>query len=376
MKSTTNSQKLSLTTALCSSLTVILTLAIVRLLYIQASSDNSNNLHVSRKHVAAVAVTPATPSSSTSQQQDGGNSVANVTVTPANLFSDSNRQSVLLTHTRYELMHQIALNRLLHHSKSSRSSGSSSSRSNSSSSSNNSSNNIAYNDMFLYLSLADDNCSSLTVAEAQQALTNTHYYRAMKQRFDAKVAETPVDEGYSAQLDGQAAFYTLLASQPWVRQICEVGFNAGHSAFYWLAANNRTRLLSFDLGIHPYSKKMADFLSDLFPDRLRIVWGDSTQTVPQLVASLKAENMSLSCDVIVLDGGHDYPIAVADLRNMRAFVTSPLNVVIMDDTPCVAFWCEGPTKAWLELRTHIKPLMGCVHMTDVRRGFSVGYYVV
>lgn len=366
MKSSTNTQKLSLTTALCSSLTVILTLAIVRLLYIQASSDNYNNLHVSREHVAAVTVTPASPSSSVSQQQDGGNNIVNGTVTAENLFSGSNRQPVLLTNTRYELMHQIAVNRLLHHSKSSRSS----------TSSNSSSNNIAYNDMFLYLSLADDNCSALTVAEAQHVLTNTHYYRTVKKQFDAKVAETPVDEGYSAQLDGQAAFYTLLASQPWVRQICEVGFNAGHSAFYWLAASNRTRLLSFDLGIHPYSKKMADFLSDLFPNRLRIAWGDSTQTVPQLVASLKAENLSMSCDVIVLDGGHDYPIAVADLRNMRTFVTSPLNVVIMDDTPCVAFWCQGPTKAWLELRTHIKPLMGCVNTADVRRGFSVGYYVV
>jgi hypothetical protein len=62
----------------------------------------------------------------------------------------------------------------------------------------------------------------------------------------------------------------------------------------------------------------------------------------------------LACDVIVVDGGHDYEVAKADLQSMRAFARSPRHLLIMDDTPCVAYYCDGPNRAWRESRDFIK----------------------
>ncbi|CAM9373070.1 unnamed protein product, partial [Choristocarpus tenellus] len=46
-----------------------------------------------------------------------------------------------------------------------------------------------------------------------------------------------------------------------VTTVCEVGFNAGHSALNWLL-NSRpdTKVISFDLGEHPYVGHAAQFL--------------------------------------------------------------------------------------------------------------------
>ena len=232
-----------------------------------------------------------------------------------------------------------------------------------------------FNEMFRFLSLLDDNCSSLLIPETQ-VLLNSSYFKAMTEDMQKALATAgKMDEGFSGQVAGQVMFYVLLARQPWVRQVCEIGFNGGHSALYWLASNNRTKLLSFDLGAHGYAKVMANYMNSAYPGRFEIVWGDSTKTVPEHVKKLQTSGKMLSCDVIVVDGGHSYEVAIADLRNMRAFAGSPRHLLLMDDTPCVAFYCDGPGKAWRELRHIIKPLFACMYYPDCGRGFSVGYYV-
>ena len=238
------------------------------------------------------------------------------------------------------------------------------------------SNGETFNEMFHFLSLLDDNCSSLLIPEAE-ALLNSPYFKAKSQEMQNKLATAGlVNEGFSGQVPGQVVFYVLLARQPWVRQVCEIGFNAGHSALYWLAANNRTNLLSFDLGFHDYAKVMADYMTSAYPGRFQIVWGDSTKTVPQFVNHLQNSGKMLSCDVIVVDGGHTYEVAIADLRNMRPFARTSRHLLLLDDTPCVASHCEGPARSWREMRTVIKPLFGCMNYPDFGRGFSIGYYVL
>ena len=232
-----------------------------------------------------------------------------------------------------------------------------------------------FNKMFHFLSLLDDNCSSLLIPEAR-AILDSFYFKARSEEMQTKLSTAGiVNEGFSGQVLSQVVFYTLLARQPWVNQICEIGFNAGHSALYWLASSNRTKLLSFDLGSHDYAKVMAGFMTSAYPGRFEIVWGDSTKTVPEFVKTSKVSGKTLSCDVIVVDGGHSYEIAIADLRNMQAFAMSPRHLLLMDDMPCKAPYCLGPDRAWRELRNVIKPIFGCSNYPDESRGFSVGYYV-
>ena len=42
-----------------------------------------------------------------------------------------------------------------------------------------------------------------------------------------------------------------------MRDICEVGFNAGHSAAAFLAANRDARVTSFDLAAHGHTEAAA-----------------------------------------------------------------------------------------------------------------------
>lgn len=48
----------------------------------------------------------------------------------------------------------------------------------------------------------------------------------------------------------QAHYYTAVGRLPFVRTVCEIGFNAGHSATVWLTSQPGLRLQSFDIGLH------------------------------------------------------------------------------------------------------------------------------
>ncbi len=62
-----------------------------------------------------------------------------------------------------------------------------------------------------------------------------------------------------------------------VSAICEIGFNAGHSAAVLLAANANATLYSFDLFWYPYSKRSRDLVAQLFPQRCDFKFEFSTQ---------------------------------------------------------------------------------------------------
>jgi hypothetical protein len=81
------------------------------------------------------------------------------------------------------------------------------------------------------------------------------------------------------QLPTQYRVLHYLASRPHVRQICETGFNFGHSSFNFLTANTRTMVQSFDIGHHQYTGFMINYLTSLFPKRLSVELGDSKETV-------------------------------------------------------------------------------------------------
>ena len=67
-------------------------------------------------------------------------------------------------------------------------------------------------------------------------------------------------EGHSAELVLERKLYGTVAQLPFVRTICEIGFNAGHSAAMWLLANPRAKVVMFDMFTWKYSGENADFL--------------------------------------------------------------------------------------------------------------------
>ena len=201
-------------------------------------------------------------------------------------------------------------------------------------------------------------------------------YRALKSQFDRYLSgmlnnmKIKGVEGNSGDMTEQSLAYYSLANASFVKTICETGFNAGHSAFNWLASNADANVYSFDLGEHGYSKPMASYLRSVFDKRLAVYWGDSKLSVP----AFSRQFSDLYCDIIVVDGGHRYADAKADLDNFRAHARPERHLLIIDDHPTKVL--AGVRQAWEEevragrIEEHFK----CTFYPGGWRGFTVGKY--
>lgn len=109
------------------------------------------------------------------------------------------------------------------------------------------------------------------------------------------------------------------------KNILEIGFNAGHSALLFLMANKTSKIVCFDICHYPYARPCFDYLQSLFGDRLELVEGDSTVTVPDYCTKFTGHTF----DVVHIDGSHDIQIARQDVENTLSVAT---DVVIFDDT--------------------------------------------
>lgn len=188
-------------------------------------------------------------------------------------------------------------------------------------------------------------------------------------------------EGHT--LKAQARFlHQIVAVQPLVTRIVEIGFNAGHSTGVFLAARPDVEVLSFDLGEHAYVDPAKALIDRLFPGRHRLIKGDSRETVPAYADAHPDE----SFDLIYIDGGHDFEVARADLEHCRRLSRDD-SILVVDDLEPEHEWGSGPARAWREARASGlidakqvfqdgDPLAG-VNLDDVRPGavaWGVGSY--
>ena len=197
------------------------------------------------------------------------------------------------------------------------------------------------------------------VAPPRQARRATGDARASEECAHLR-GEAPVSYGAlsacAARLEGrrieghqftqQRAYFAWAAQRPNTSTICEIGFNAGHSAYTWLrAAGPRLRrLVHFDLGEHAYVAPHHESLRAAFPGvEMELVLGSSVETVPAFAAA----RPEVRCDLLAVDGGHFGEVPLADLQNMRA-LAAPGAWVLMDDinAACPGGFCAAPTAAW------------------------------
>jgi beta-1,4-mannosyl-glycoprotein beta-1,4-N-acetylglucosaminyltransferase len=158
----------------------------------------------------------------------------------------------------------------------------------------------------------------------------------------------------------------------WTRTktVLEIGFNAGHSADFFLSHPGVT-MVSFELGDYDYTPIGKEYIDTAYPGRHEMVYGDSTITIP------KFETRTF--DLIFIDGGHDVEIARADLAHCMRFAHDN-TVVIMDDVVYEYTWMAkysiGPTRAWKEF-VRMSMLEETFH-ADLGdgRGMSLGRYLI
>jgi predicted O-methyltransferase YrrM len=106
-----------------------------------------------------------------------------------------------------------------------------------------------------------------------------------------------------------------------VQKVMEIGFNAGFSTLLMLVSNPSIHVTCVDLGDHSYTVPCFNKLHELFGDRIRLVLGDSTETLKRLVDRY---------DLIHIDGGHSTEVARSDiLQSFR--LSKEGTVLIMDD---------------------------------------------
>jgi predicted O-methyltransferase YrrM len=132
--------------------------------------------------------------------------------------------------------------------------------------------------------------------------------------------------------------------------IMEVGFNAGHSAELFLQHTN-AYVYSFDLGIHfhQYLKHGKRFINTVYPNRHTLVLGDSTKMIPNFI---KNNNNAKIFDLIFIDGGHDYDIAMADIVNSKQLANENTILIVDDIIKTKYLEAEhtiGPTAVWEKL---------------------------
>jgi len=182
----------------------------------------------------------------------------------------------------------------------------------------------------------------------------------------------PFDEGHCAQVPPQMdRLHELIATHKPTR-ILEIGFNAGNSAEFLLRAHPEIEVVSVDIGAYDYVRTAKHAIDRFYPGRHTLILGDSTQAIPKLTKMLRSSPF----DLIFIDGGHEYPVATADLRNCRA-LAHPDTIVIMDDTYRSSggyHFNVGPTKAWDEAEA--AGSVECFGKDEYRagRGMSWGKY--
>jgi len=187
-------------------------------------------------------------------------------------------------------------------------------------------------------------------------------------------------EGHTGEDRVQQLFYHGLVNLPFVKVVCEIGFNAGHSSCNWLSPKPGIKLFSFDLGAHSYTRPRAAFLQKEFPGQITITLGDSSKTVP----AFHRDHPDVKCDSVVVDGGHSEGMALADLENMRYLANQYFHVLVMDDVDCSGGGlhekkgrrsCLDPERALLTHMANGQVGMNEMINTEPGRGFSAGRYI-
>lgn len=154
-------------------------------------------------------------------------------------------------------------------------------------------------------------------------------------------------EGFTAQCPMTTG--CLKALLRWIRpkRIMEIGFNAGHSAETFLTTLDDTHVTSFDIGHHFYLSYGKEYIESHFHGRHRLIIGNSMKSVPKFTQEHPEEKF----DLILIDGGHTYEIATADIQNCKSLAHKD-TIVIFDDVIHNSAWekdyTADPTKVWRE----------------------------
>jgi hypothetical protein len=119
-----------------------------------------------------------------------------------------------------------------------------------------------------------------------------------------------------------------------VENICEIGFNAGHSTMVMLLGRTNTPLnfTIFDIGRHSYTKPSFEYIKSKFSHvNFEYIEGDSTIMMPEWINN--NSELMYKYDVVHINGGRTQHCVSNDMKNSDLLVKTN-GLVIVDDTNC------------------------------------------
>jgi predicted O-methyltransferase YrrM len=128
-------------------------------------------------------------------------------------------------------------------------------------------------------------------------------------------------------VEAEVKYYYRLANLPEVNIICDIGFNAGHSAITFLQSNPNATVISFDIVKLPWTQNSVEYVKSLYGNRFHFIKGDSAQLMRAAASNTTIMN-NLKCDLLSVDGNHG---KAWDDISLGFFVSRPFAYVVVDD---------------------------------------------
>jgi hypothetical protein len=127
--------------------------------------------------------------------------------------------------------------------------------------------------------------------------------------------------------------------------IVEIGFNAGHAALLMLVSNLDLIYTAVDICSHRYTIPCYEYLRSVFGDRIRLVSGDSTITMPTLIDQYP--DILDQRTAWIIDGDHTIEVASFDIENVLLHARDG-ELMLFDDTD----YPPGDLKAMLDFHVY------------------------
>ena len=146
------------------------------------------------------------------------------------------------------------------------------------------------------------------------------------------------------------------------KKICEIGFNAGHSAVLLFESSAKdAHILFFELGNHSYMNPCYQYVKGEYPQTSNLIVGDSRETFLAYICDHPEELGTY--DIVHVDGGHEESVFLSDIKNAIKLVKKG-GIIIVDDTqiPYIRKWVDDSAKdGSISVVEHQMPTFGYEH---------------
>ena len=114
-----------------------------------------------------------------------------------------------------------------------------------------------------------------------------------------------------------------------IKNVLEIGFNAGFSTLLMLTTNPNIHITCVDICEHRYTIPCYEWILKKFPNRIRFIKGNSEDVLPELIKE-DMRGTPLKYDMIHIDGGHSIKTFFHDVQNSIK-LSKNNTVLVVDD---------------------------------------------